>query len=379
MSERLAIACLALIGYTYLGYPLVLWLLMRGRSVTLFPQTVWPRVSVIIAARNEEKCIRETLESLIASDYPAERWRVWVVSDASSDETDRIVSSVDPNRVTLLRQDPRAGKLSAQALGSRHADGDILIYADASSLFQPLTLRLLVRHFSDPAVGSVVGRKQIRDEKNPAGGEGAYWRYEGTLRHWESRTGSSWVGVEGGLYAIRKPLVAFDFPPDYAADYSVCCRVFEQGYRNRYEPAAIILEQAAGGLALEFSRKIRVIVRGIRAFFGFGYLLNPFRQPMFFFQNVSHRLLRWLVPFALLGLAYATRHGRLPVMRALGAAQVLFYVAALGGMAFKARGPFRWLKIPAYFVVTNAAALLSWFLLSRKYATWTPTRRADNL
>ncbi len=378
MIEKLIWISIGVIGYTYFGYPILLWfwsLFSKKSPSGEYSPTA--KVTVLISARNEQDCIEKTIVSVLESDYPEELLDVLVVSDGSTDRTAEIISSISRSRVHLIQWPESRGKMAAQAAAYPETQGDILVMADASSIFKEESIRKLVRHFSDRRVGSVVGRKTILKTGNDvSGGDGLYWKYESKLRHLESQTGSSWVGCEGGIFAIRKNLFRLDYPPEIAQDYSVCCRVMEQGYINRYEPEAVIYEAPSKDMGVEFSRKIRVIVRGIQAFFAFAYLLNPIKHPAFFLQNMSHRLMRWLVPFFLVALFVASFLSSHPLSVHLFFGQMLFYELALAGLMLKYAGfKFRPATVPLYFCVVNAAGLVSWFMLFKKFGTWTPTSR----
>jgi hypothetical protein len=185
-------------------------------------------------------------------------------------------------------------------------------------------------------------------------------------------TGSSCVGVEGGLFAIRRNVFILDFPDDLSCDYSIFCNVFKRGYINHYEPNAVFYEEASKDIKQEFNRKVRVIVRGIRAFFAYWYLLNPIKHPMFFFQNISHRLCRWLVPFVLIIIFIACWAGDDNILRIIFYSQLLFYGLSLIGIVLKHNKIYSSaiFSIPAYFVSMNAAAFMSWFLVYKKYRIW---------
>ena len=360
--------------YTYAGYPLILWLwsIIKG-GTAVYPE-YFPPITVIIAAYNEEESIAKTLDSILKSDYPKELMELVVVSDVSTDKTDEIVTSYGAERVRLIRVSQRSGKKRAISRILPDIKNEILLVADANSIFLPGTVKTIVRHFSDPKVGSSVAKKTIvKSGTSVAKSDGVYWLYESRLRYFETLTGSSCVGVEGGLFAVRKSAFVLDFPDDLSSDYSIFCNVFMKGYANHYDPEAIVYEEAAKDIKHEFDRKIRVIVRGIRAFFAFWYLLNPFKNPLFFFQNISHRLCRWLVPFFLIAIFIGSMQSADTAMRSLFYLQVIFYGLSLLGMALKHNkvSSAHIFSIPAYFVSMNAAALVSWFLVFRKYKVWT--------
>lgn len=374
--EGAILAAFGVVFYTYLGYPILLWVFSRFQPPLVDPQPYTPAVTVLIAAYNEEKMIEPTVRSLLEADYPPELLDILVVSDASSDRTDERLRAMNNSRVRLYRMSVRGGKTRALREGVQQIDREFIILADASSLFAPSAVRNLLRHFQNSQVGSVVGKKGIlRSGTSLAEAEGSYWQYDALLRAWESRLGGSWVGCEGTITAVRKSVYFLDFPDDLAEDYSMCCRIYEKGFVNLYDPNAVAFEASSQDMFMEYRRRIRVCVRGIRALFAFGYLLNPFKHPAYFWQNISHRLLRWVVPVLLVFILVAS--GRVFTLWAQGLffGQLIFYGWAGLGILVRWRGRhlYRWAAFPAYFTTLNMAALVSWFLVVRKYGVWDRT------
>ena len=377
MNEIVITISILFIGYTYFGYPLILWMIGWYSKESEFTEKTDHKVTVLFSAYNEEESVARTLHSIMESNYPRALLNVLVVSDGSTDRTDEIVQSFNNKRVKLIRIQQREGKNRALANVYQQAVGEILVFVDASSIFKQDSVRNLVRHFRDPKIGSVVGAKNIVDTGSSVSkGDGLYWKYESMLRSLESAIGSSWVGVEGGLFAIRKDLLRMNFAPDLAADYAICCNVYEQGYRNRYDRSAIVYELPTIGIDEEFWRKVRVIVRGIRALFAYKHLLNPFIHPGFSFQNTSHRLCRWLVPFFLIALFLASFLSGNVFARFAFYAQSAFYFATIVGIFIKHGGILHKItSIPLYFTTVNTAALIAWFLLWKRFDIWKPTQR----
>ena len=196
---------MALVVYTYAGYPLVLLLLGRRRSPAVAPSELAPRVTVVIAARNEADKIRRKIEHTLALDYPADRLEILVASDASDDGTDAIVEEYADRRVRLVRAPQRNGKEHAQSLAIAVARGDVLVFTDAATLLEPLALRSLVRNFDDPTVGAVSTEDCLVDAAGNPTGEGLYVKYEMLVRRLESRF-HSLVGLSGSCFAMRRAL-----------------------------------------------------------------------------------------------------------------------------------------------------------------------------
>ena len=385
MSDYIVLLTLLLIAYTYFGYPLLLRVWPKKYPLPDSQLSSFPSLTVMIAAYNEENAITATIQSFLKSNYPKEKLNILVVSDASSDNTDRIVLAMQHERVQLIRSPLRMGKFEVLKTHFSESQGRIVVFADASGQFHPDAIRKMVRHFRNPSVGSVTGRKLIMQTGSSVSkGDGLYWRYESGLRRMESLTGASWVGCEGGITAIRRDLMVFDYPSWIAQDYALCCRIYEQGYRNIYDPEAVVLEPPSKRMAKEFSRKVRVIVRGIQAFFYFHSLLNPIRHPMFSFQNISHRLMRWLVPFFLILLLYASATSRTGVVTVFFFTQILFYgIGAYGLLTDQIKStsqPQVWfLSVPQYFISMNIAAFFSWLILFKRFGVWKRTERDESV
>jgi cellulose synthase/poly-beta-1,6-N-acetylglucosamine synthase-like glycosyltransferase len=375
--DRLAWASLGFIAYTYAGYPLLLALRARASRRPPPRPPAEPFVSVIIAAYNEAASLGDTLASILASDYPGNRREVIVVSDGSTDDTDVVALGFELQGVRLVRQEQRRGQVPGFEAAAAVARGDVLLFADAGELFRKETMRRLAAPFSDPSVGAVSGAKiTARTGSTVSGGDNLYTRYDRQLRALESRTGSSWVGCEGGIYAIRASLFRVDFPLSIAADNALCYRLYEKGYRHVFDPSAVVIERPSSNLRNEFGRKVRIIVTQIRGLVVFRRLLNPVRHPDFVWQNASHKIFRWSVPFALMSLLGATAASRSRWARALFGAQVAFYgLAAATPRLQRRRAVPRLLSVPAYFTTVNAAALLAWARLFRDYSVWQPPAR----
>lgn len=370
-----------LLVYTYFAYPGLLWLFTVGRKVSRPDVPVeWPAVSVIIAAYSEVLVIRDKLENALSLDYPEERLQIIVVSDCSDDGTDEIVKEFAERGVVLERTTNRSGKTVAQNTGVKSADGDILVFSDANSMYDPSALRELVRALEDHSVGCVCGElTYLNPEDRSAGrGEGLYWRYEQFLKRRESIL-SSLVGANGAIYAMRKELFE-DLTADMISDLVMPLRVWRRGTRVTYVPEALAYENTTHSFAEEFRRRKRIIARSLNGLMSQIAVLNPLNG-MFALQVFSHKVLRWAVPFILLA-AFVSSGLRLeePLYATLFGIQAGFYALALLGAVVPDRiARFSFLYVATYFCAVNLGAffgVLSFFSGSR-YAVWQPTRRSD--
>ena len=241
------VVSLVWLAYTYFGYPLLLKLVARPRAAADREREAVPRVTVVTAAYDEVDVIGATIANKLDSDYPADRLDVMVVSDGSTDGTDDVVRGFEPThpgRVRLIRQEPRQGKTSGLNLAVPEARGEIVVFADANSIYEPDAIRHLVAAFDDPHVGYVTGKMIYVDEDGSVTGDGctAYMRYENALRALETRVGSV-VGVDGGIDAVRRELYR-PMRADQLPDFVLPLSVVEQGYRVAYEPRAVLREEA---------------------------------------------------------------------------------------------------------------------------------------
>ena len=373
--------CLLGIVYAYFGYPLVLMLLgwlkgvLRDTENALYTENEAPSLSVIIPAHNEAEVIAKKLQNTLSLYYPGEL-EIVVISDGSVDNTAEVVQTFcNDDRLIFLNLTERKGKANALNMGLEKAGGEIIVFSDASIILDEQALWEIVQPFADSSVGCVSGEDLIEG----GGGEGLYGKYELYLRNQESRTGSI-VGASGSFYAQRKHLVA-KFLEGNAPDFLSVLNTVEKGYR------AISISSAFGHMTAvestkdEFQRKVRTLIRGMTALFEKKRLLNPYRYPMFSFFLISHKLMRWWVPFFLLGLlcssVFLVNQLFYLVMFCL---QGGFYLLAI--LAYiqvqPVCGSFPG-KLAQYFTVVNIAILIAWirYFSGVRQEIWTPSKRAS--
>jgi cellulose synthase/poly-beta-1,6-N-acetylglucosamine synthase-like glycosyltransferase len=367
--------------YAYAGYPALVWLVSRLRPREVLRGSAEPSVSVVITAYNEERDLRAKLENTLALDYPADKLEVIVASDCSSDRTDEIAREFAPRGVRLHRQAERLGKTAAQNAAVAIARGEVILFSDATTLYQRDVLRAMTPNFADPTVGCVAGRLVYVDDTGSAVGSGAksYWGYETFLKTHESRA-CSLIGASGCLYAVRRAA----YVPLYneaCSDFIIATKMVEQGLRAIYEPAAICTEETNRQAGKEFKMRVRVIAQTYTDLWRHRALLNPLRGGFYSIELLSHKVMRYLVPvFLALTLASSLAlAGRAPFYTLAAVAQVAFYAAAASGWLLGRAGlRSRLLALPAYFVLSNAAAVVAFykFLRGERYARWEPIREA---
>lgn len=377
------IAC-ALPLYAYVGYPAILRLIAARRPPvrTPDPPAEWPPVSIVLAAFNEDAQIRETLESLLALDYPSGKRQILVVSDASIDRTDAIVAEFAGRGVELLRIPRRVGKTAAENAALTHLRGEIIINTDASARIHPAALKALVTWFEDPEVGLASGCDvSVGEDDRANDGESGYVDYEMRLRELETRV-SGIVGASGCLYAIRADLHRVRIPEHLSRDFMAALNARERGFRAVSAGALCFVPRAAS-LRREHRRKVRTMIRGIQTLLHKRHLLDPSRYGVFAWMLVSHKLCRWLAAWAMPVAAAALAVLAPTTPWAAGALAGLGLGAGLAGLAWcwpAARRLPRLLALPGYLVLGNLAACRAGFLAlkGRGAPVWEPTRRTTS-
>lgn len=374
-------AGMALIAYVYFGYPALLWVLIRSKGKRSVPvmDDFEPTVSLIITAYDEEQVIAQTLEKSLALDYPKDKLEIIAVSDGSTDETAEIVHAYRAQGVQLLDLPQNVGKASAQNEAVRQASGDILLFTDANVCLQRDAVQKLVQHFQDDMVGCVVGKVTYLNEEETAvsDGEGLYWEYELFVRQKESEVGNLLAG-SGPIIATRRELFE-PLDPAVSEDFVLPMQAAIKGYRTVYEPEAVSCERLYQVSPQNmFKTKVRTIALDTRGVFLCQAILNPFRYPFYAWGLVSHKLLRWLVPYFLIALftlnLLLLGHAFYNVAVVL---PIAFYALALAGYLWQKQGkPPRILGIPFSFCLVNLAALVGVvrFAMGKKAGRWKPVR-----
>ena len=369
----------AALFYVYLGYPLLVYAVSRINPRSVKKSTFEPIVTILITAYNEEKDLRAKLENTLLIDYPREKLEILVVSDCSTDRTDSIVESFAGDGVKLYRQPERQGKTMAQNAAVTAANGEIILFSDATTMYQPDVLTAMLPNFADASIGCVAGRLIYVDDSRSNVGKGAqsYWSYETFLKKSESRA-CSLIGASGCLYAVRKSV----YQPMYAeacSDFLIATVVYEQGLRTIYEPNAVCTEETNRHADKEMRMRVRVISQTFTDLWRNRRMMNPFRSGFYAVELISHKLLRYAVPIFLLLIFAATV--ALAFSSAFFAAllvlQIIFYAVAFGGWLLEKSGVNLGIAaIPLYFVLANLASLVGFykFLRGERYARWEPIR-----
>ena len=365
-------SCLAL-SYTYIGYPLVLWVWSKSRPHQVRKDASAPSVSVVIAAHNEAHNIAGRVENCLGVDYPTDRLEVIVVSDGSTDRTCELAGQVVKGRVTLLALPERVGKAAALNRGVAAAKGAVIVFADARQRFAPSAVAELVANFADPLVGAVSGELILESHPDRLGADsmGLYWRVEKWIRRTEGAIDSV-IGTTGAVYSIRREL--FEPLPDGAIldDLLVPMRIAMKGYRVVFENRALAFDRITQDYRIEFGRKVRTLAGNYQAISLCPDLVKPWRNRLFF-QFMSHKVCRLASPFGLVALLASNLvftdgwRGYLLAFQAMG------YSLALAGWGLAGMGVReRWTSAAFSFCLLNCAALVGAVRFARGDTTlWT--------
>ncbi len=338
-----------------------------------------PTVSILIAAYNEEKDIRATIQNKIELKYPKSKFELIVVSDESTDKTDEIVQSFSNAEipVTLFRQAPRQGKTSGLNQIVPMASGEIIVFSDANSLYQEDALSYLVANFFNPDVGYVTGKMVYVNADGSMVGDGcsSYMKYENIIRSAETCIGSV-IGVDGGIDAMRKTLYQ-SLNADQLPDFVQPLKVVEQGYKVSYESKAILKEHVVSDDSQEYRMRVRVGLRAMWALHDMRQLFNPFRFGLFSIQLLSHKLLRYLafMPLIALFALNVVLFSEHPLYQLIFFLQCLFYVFAY--MGFLRRGQTNspvYFSLPYYFALLNISSAHAFirYVKKEKQVIWKP-------
>jgi cellulose synthase/poly-beta-1,6-N-acetylglucosamine synthase-like glycosyltransferase len=373
--------CAGIIVYVYAGYPLVLaWGLLgrRKRPAVNEKPPVLPSLSIIVATHNEESAIEGKIKNILASNYPRERLEILVGSDGSSDRTEEIVRKFAGEGVGLISFPLQQGKSAMQNGLVAVASGQVLIFTDADCQCSPLALRALVTRLEDPQVGLVTGAPRYANEgeNSLTENEGIYLRYETWLRSEESERGFL-ATASGSLFAVRHSLWR---PLDRSLgdDFELPLRVALAGFRNVLEPSARTVTRLSQNSAESmFALKVRIISKDFRAIRAYRSALNPLSHPALALSLWSHKLLRWLVPYFLIGMLFSSGLlVRLAFYRSALAVEIGLCAIAASGLLFGPRRlGFPW-SIATSFCIVNLAALCGTLksLGGARSGSWRPVR-----
>lgn len=384
---------LFIVFYTYLGYGIVLYLLVKVKELFVKPikrklpeDSTLPEVTLFITAFNEEEVVDEKMKNSLELDYPEDKLHIVWVTDGSNDGTNEQLRTRWEGKATVLFQPERQGKTAAMNRCMKLINTPIVVFTDANTMVNQEAIREIVLAFEDTRVGCVAGEKRIAVQTRDgaaAGGEGIYWKYESTLKALDARLYSA-VGAAGELFAVRRELFEEMEQDTLLDDFILSLRIAMQGYTIAYCTEAYAIESGSADMHEEEKRKVRIAAGGLQSIWRLRPLLNPFRYGILSFQYVSHRVLRWsLTPillFLLLPLnalllcmgASCEIYGTILIL------QILFYILGLGGYYLSTRQiKNKLLFIPYYFLFMNVNVLKGIGYLRKKRGTgaWEKAKR----
>lgn len=379
---------LLIVFYTFLGYGIVLYLLVRirrllkGKRMAPGLDQDFPTLTLVIAAYNEESIIEEKVADTLRLSYPEGKLRLIFVTDGSSDRTPDLVARYP--QIKLMHTPVRSGKILAMHRAMDEVDTEVVVFTDANTFLNKEALLLIARHYADASVGAVSGEKRVMQDalSDATAGEGFYWKYESTLKKWDSELYSV-VGAAGELFSVRRSLYRPVQPDTILDDFMISMQIAEKGYRIVYEPDAYASELSSENIKEELKRKVRIAAGGIQSIFRLKKLLNPFHDPLLSFQYVSHRVLRWTVtPFLMilalvLNIIIVARSGGV-IYQLLLVAQGTFYLLALAGWLLERQKiKIKALFVPYYFCMMNYAVLagIVRYFKGSQSAAWEKAKR----
>ncbi len=368
----------AFVVYTYLIYPALIAILARVRNnpVLIDDRLKLPSVTMIIIAYNEEDRIGAKLENCREIDYPAHLLDICVVSDGSTDGTNDILGK--DNDIRFIRDVDNHGKPYQINKALETTESDIVVFSDVRQIYKIDSVKKLVRNFSDPGVGCVSGELVLSSGRADSSANiGLYWKYEKMIRSAESRVDST-LGATGAIYAARRRILA-PIPEDTILDdVAIPAQVLKQGYRVVFEPEAIAYDDASSKIRTEFRRKVRTLTGNFQLFAGNRWLLNPLKNRIFF-QSLSHKGFRLIVPYALIVSAVTAGMASQTFYTVIFWIQIAIYISGSAALASRSLNQYRIFNFISLFISLNSAAVLGLFRFAflKPDARWKSTGPAD--
>ncbi|MES2780268.1 MAG: glycosyltransferase family 2 protein [Bacteroidota bacterium] len=376
--------CLLVIFYTFVGYALVVWILVKVKQLfgqkEVYNLSFEPEVSLVVPCFNEAAVLERKLRNCFELDYPREKLHIIFITDGSDDGSNTILNGTPG--ITVLHENMRSGKSVAENRAMKFVKTPFVIFSDANTRLNKEAIREIVKHYSDERIGAVAGEKRIVSKEldsAPAAGEGFYWKYESHLKKLDSQLHSV-VGGAGELISFRSELFSPLEDDTILDDFVQSMRITLRGFRVVYEPKAFAEETASATVKEELKRKVRISAGAWQAMARLGQAFNPFHNLAIAFSFISHKVFRWtFAPLALIILIpanyylFVTQHG---VYTAIFIAQVIFYLFTIAGWYFENKKVHvKLVFIPYYFFMTNWCMYLGFF----KYITGTQSSKWERV
>jgi biofilm PGA synthesis N-glycosyltransferase PgaC len=367
--------------YAFYGIAIFLINKIRNKKPLTAPDAEFmPEVAVLIAAYDEEEVIAGKIENTLALRYPADKLKIYVVADGSTDRTAEIVSSY--RDVTLLYEADRRGKCAAINRAMAFIHQPITILTDANVMINSDAIPAMVKHYTEARVGAVSGEKVVRldDRASAASTEGVYWKYESFLKKQDALL-YSLAGAAGELFSIRTALYEAIPEDTLLDDFTIAMNIIRKGYQVKYEPTAFASEAPSLNINEEYKRKVRIAAGGIQTIIRNRDILNPLVYSIFSFQFLIHRVSRWTVApvFILTGfISNLLLIKDNTVYLVFFVAQLVFHLAALLGWILNMRQiKIKAFYIPFYFEFMHYCVIAGWirFVRGNQKATWQKATR----
>ena len=391
--ETTFIVCLCIVFYTYIGYGIILWILVKvKRAFTKRPEpqliadSDLPEATLLIAAYNEELIVAEKMRNTSMLEYPKGKLKVVWVTDGSNDGTNKLLEKYD--NITVLFKPERKGKTAALNRSMPFIDTPIVVFTDANTMLNHNAIKCIAACFvRNPRVGCVAGEKRIADRQRSnasTGGEGMYWKYESTLKRLDSELCTA-VGAAGELFAIRRELFEEMENDTLLDDFMMSMRIAAKGYKIEYCADAYAEESGSADMKEEEKRKVRIAAGGLQSVWRLRGLFNIFKYGTMSFQYISHRVLRWTItPIMLflmlpLNIAITALNPLSAFFTATLVFQAMFYLCGLWGYALSRKSiKNKYLYVPYYFLFMNINVIKGFFYLCRRRGSgaWEKSKRA---
>ena len=284
--------------YVYVGYPFILWILTKNIKNVSPTNLYRGDISIVMVVCNEATSIAKKVENLYSLSFESGDKKIFIVDDASTDETASIIRTQYPD-VHLIQSKERLGKANGLNLAMSKVDTELVTLVDCRQEIEINSLVHMASWFVEsPNMGAVSGELILRTENGNdfSAGMDGYWHYEKFIRKSEAKLNSV-PGVTGALYMLRvstfRPL-PIDTLLDDVQIPMMCC---EQGYRVGYDERAIAWDVPSTSIDREKIRKIRTLSGNYQLLHRFPRWILPGGHPIWW-QFFSHKIARLLAPYA---------------------------------------------------------------------------------
>ena len=388
MAKFLFFFSLGVVFYSYIGYGVIVLLLVKLKHLLCNPRAMSPgrfepEITLVVAAFDEADFIEEKIKNSLALDYQTGKLHWIFITDGSGDQTPDIIRNYP--QIQLLHHPERRGKVAAMNRAMQFVRTPFVIFSDANTLLNSLCVKEIVKHYSDPRVGGVAGEKKIMKTESgraPGAGEGMYWKYESLLKKMDSELYSV-VGAAGELFSLRTSLFYVAPENTIIEDFVQSMKICMQGYVIRYEANALATEHASATMREEQKRKIRIAAGAFQAMVILKGLFNVFRYPILSFQFISHRILRWTLCPLCLVVCLVSNAWLLVVDSSefylvFFLMQTVFYAAAWAGWILANRNlKIKAFYLPYYFVFMNLSVFAGFYrwVRNKQSAIWEKAAR----